>query len=154
MVVWTNLRSKFMIYGITTFMFGARPNSNPSRPCAGLLKVDWYLHPPIFAAGGVVLILRVKLPVGFLSTGVVQILLVMNKINTVWPRKFNLMGLDNKTTCVFNLLHNLQGLGPSPPTPRTNDMIVDSRVINSTFLPTTFRVVVSVLIRQTTYGTC
>ena len=32
--------TKFIINGITTYMFGARPNLNPSRPCAGLLKVD------------------------------------------------------------------------------------------------------------------
>jgi hypothetical protein len=37
---------------------------------------------------------------------------------------------------MFNLLHNLQGLGPSPPTLGANNMIVDSRVINPTFPPT------------------
>jgi hypothetical protein len=67
-----------MIYDITTYMIGARPNSNPSRSCADLLKVDWYLHPPIFAAEGVVSILQVKLPVGFFPMGVAQILLFIN----------------------------------------------------------------------------
>ena len=65
--------TKFIIYGITAYLFSARPNPNPSRPCAGLLKVDWYLYPPIFVAGGEVSILRVNFPVGFWSTGVVQI---------------------------------------------------------------------------------
>ena len=48
-------------------------------------------------------------------------------------------------TCVFNLLHNLQGSGPSPPTLGANNMTVDLRVINPTFSPTTFRVVMSVI---------
>jgi hypothetical protein len=48
-------------------------------------------------------------------------------------------------TCVFNLLHNLQGLGPSPPTLGANDLIVDLRVINPTFPTTTFKVVMSVV---------
>ena len=55
------------------------------------------------------------------------------------------MGPENRTTYVFNMLYNLQGLGPSPPTLGTNNMIVDSQVINLTFPPTTFRVVVSVI---------
>jgi len=46
------------------------------------------------------------------------------------------MGPGNRATCMFNLLHNLQGLGPSPPTLGANNMIVDSRVINPTFPPT------------------
>jgi len=35
-------------------MFGAHSNlnPNPSIPYAGLLKVDWHLHPPIFGAKG------------------------------------------------------------------------------------------------------
>ena len=55
------------------------------------------------------------------------------------------MGPGNRVTCVFNLLHNLQGLGVSPPTLGANNMIVDLRVINLIFPPTTFRVVVSVI---------
>jgi hypothetical protein len=51
----------------------------------------------------------------------------------------------NRTTYVFNLLHNLQVLGPSPPTLGANNMILDSGVINPTFPTTTFRVVVSVV---------
>jgi hypothetical protein len=55
------------------------------------------------------------------------------------------MGPWNRATCVFNLLHNLQGLAPLPPTPGANNMIVNSRVINPIFPPTIFRVVVSVV---------
>ena len=31
---------KFIIYGMTNYLFSVRPNPNPSRPCANLLKVD------------------------------------------------------------------------------------------------------------------
>ena len=31
--------TKFIFYGITTYMFGACPNTNPSRPFADLLMV-------------------------------------------------------------------------------------------------------------------
>jgi hypothetical protein len=55
------------------------------------------------------------------------------------------MGPENKTTCVLNMFHNLQGLGPSPPIIGANNMIVDSRIINSTFPSTTFRVVMSMI---------
>ena len=55
------------------------------------------------------------------------------------------MGPGNRVTCMFNLLYNIQGLGPSPPTLGANNMIVNLRVINSTFPPITFRVVVSVI---------
>ena len=52
----------------------------------------------------------------------------------VLSQKFNLMRLGNKTTCVFNMLHNLQGLGPSPPTFGANNIIVVSWVITPTLL--------------------
>jgi hypothetical protein len=55
------------------------------------------------------------------------------------------MESGNKTTYVFNVLHNLQGLRPSPPTLGANNMIVDLQVINPTFQPPTFRMVVSVI---------
>ena len=46
------------------------------------------------------------------------------------------MGPENKTTRVFNLLHNLLRLGPSPPTLGANNMMVVPWVINLTFPPT------------------
>ena len=55
------------------------------------------------------------------------------------------MGPENKAACMFKLLHNLQGLGPSPPILGANNMIVDSWVISPTFPPTTFKVVVLVI---------
>ena len=46
---------------------------------------------------------------------------------------------------MFNLLLNLHKLGPLLPIYGANNIIVDSWVINPTFPPTTFRVVVSVI---------
>ena len=46
------------------------------------------------------------------------------------------MGLGNKAKCVFNLLHNLQGSGPSPPTFGTHYMMVVLWVITPTLQPT------------------
>ena len=55
------------------------------------------------------------------------------------------MGLRWWTTCRFTLLHNLHKLGPLLPIHGANNTIVDLRVINPTFPPTTFIVVVSVI---------
>ena len=46
------------------------------------------------------------------------------------------MGSENKATCVYNMLHNLQGLGPSPPTFGANNMMVVLWVITPTLPPT------------------
>ena len=51
----------------------------------------------------------------------------------------------NKATCVFNLLHNLQRLGPSPPTLGVNNMMVVSWVITPILSPTKYRVVMPVI---------
>ena len=34
-------------------------------------------------------------------------------MNFVWTTKIQLDGTGNRATCVFNILHKLQGLGPS-----------------------------------------
>ena len=86
-------------------------------------------------------IIRVKFPVGFCPWGSYEFCWLLISLTT----KINLMGPENMATCVFNMLHNLQGLGPSPPTIEADNMKVDSRVINPTFPPTTFKVVVSVI---------
>ena len=118
-------------------MFGARPNLNPSRPCAGRLKVDWNLHPPIFAARGVVSILQVKFPVGFYPSGLYKfcwLLIRLTLFEHENPTWWNL--LWNKATCVCNLLHNIQGLGPSPLALGANNMMVVPWVITPTLPPT------------------
>ena len=51
----------------------------------------------------------------------------------------------NGTRVMDNMLHNLHKLEPLLPIHGANNIIVDSRVINPTFPPTTFRVVVSVI---------
>ena len=82
--------TKFMIYDITTYLFDARHNLNPSRPCPGLLKVDWYLYPPIFVAREVISIIRVRFQVVFFSTGVVRFCWLLisltqsNQENSIW----------------------------------------------------------------------
>ena len=53
------------------------------------------------------------------------------------------MGVGLRATCRFNMLYNLHKLGPLLPMYGANNIIVDSRVINSTFPPIIFRVVVS-----------
>ena len=59
--------------------------------------------------------------------------------------KCNLMALERWTTCRFNVLYNLHKWGALLPIYRANNIIVNSRVINLIFTPTTFRVVVLVI---------
>ena len=59
--------------------------------------------------------------------------------------KMQLNRLGWRTTCRFNLLHNLHKLGPLLPIHGANNIIMASRIINPTFPPTIFKVVVSVI---------
>ena len=84
------------------------------------LKVDWYMHPLIFAVGGIVSILRVKFPVGFCLRGSYEFCWLFicltqfyYKNSTWWDRWIRQFVCSTCCTIFKGWGNHLQPLGPT-----------------------------------------